>query len=213
VISECLVVEFRVTGDECPLAAASRETGATIDARPPLRREDGYALLHFSTADERVCEVLDADDDIRYLHGSRADARSNYRCLSKRRCVVHELIDEGFLVESVHYQGGTERHVGAVVGHDVLEGVLEAAGSTVGVSIERISPLGDDEEDDGSVASRWDFTPAQAAAVEVAYELGYFQVPRAVTASDVADELGISKSAFLERLRRAQATLFRQILE
>jgi predicted DNA binding protein len=29
----------------------------------------------------------------------------------------------------------------------------------------------------------------------------------------VADELGISKSAFLERLRRAQATLFRQILE
>lgn len=209
-VPECLVVEFRVTGDDCPLADATRKAGSRVDARPPLRRDDGYALLHFSTTDEAVGDLLNADDRVRYLHGSRAETRLNYRCLSKRRCVVHDLVDLGFLVESVHYRSGVEKYAGAVVGHDVLEGVLEAAGDTVGVSIERISPLGD--EGDDPIAKRWDLTPAQEEAVRIAFALGYFEVPRAVTASDVADELGISKSAFLERLRRAQQALLAQVL-
>jgi predicted DNA binding protein len=41
--------------------------------------------------------------------------------------------------------------------------------------------------------------------------MGYFAVPRESTATEVADEIGISKSAFLERLRRGQAGLFRQL--
>jgi predicted DNA binding protein len=209
-IPECLVVEFRVTGDECPLADASRTVGATIDARPPLRRADGNTLLHFSTTDPEVGEVLDGDDRVRYLHVSKADDRYNYRCLSKQRCTVDDLVDVGFLVESTHHEHGVERYAGAVVGHDVLEGVLEAAGETVGVSIERISPLGDDG--DRAVAKRWNMTPAQEEAVTAAFELGYFEVPRAVTASDVADQLGVSKSAFLERLRRAQGSLLGQVL-
>lgn len=210
-IAECLVVEFRVTGDDCPLADASRETGAVIDAQPPLRRGDGYALLHFSSADPAVGEALDGDDRIRYLHGSETRDRHTYRCLSKHTCIVHELVDEGFLAESLHFRGGSERHVGAVVGHDVLQGVLEAAGEAVGVSIERISPLGGDGDE--TVAQRWDLTPAQEEALRLAWNLGYFEVPRAVTASEVADELDVSKSAFLERLRRAQNSLLDQMLD
>ncbi len=41
--------------------------------------------------------------------------------------------------------------------------------------------------------------------------MGYFSVPREATASDVAEELGISKSAFLERLHRAERSMFTQI--
>lgn len=210
-ISECLVVEFGVTGDDCPLAAATREAGARADARPPLRRSDGYTLLQFSTGTRAVGRRLDDDDRIRYLHRTRTDDRHTYRCLSKHRCVVHELIDAGFLVESVRFRGGTEHHVGAVVGHGVLEGVLTAAGGAVGVELRRISPL--DAEGDGAVARRWDLTPAQAEAVRTAHRMGYFEVPRAVVAGDVAAELGISKSAFLERLRRAQAAMAELVVE
>ncbi len=92
----------------------------------------------------------------------------------------------------------------------MLEGVLEAAGEAVGVGIERISPLG--EEDDTPVARRWDLTPAQEAALRAAHEAGYFAVPRRADASEVAATLDISKSAFLERLRRGQASLFEQLL-
>lgn len=210
-IAECLVVEFRVTDDACPLAEASEAVPEPIDAAPPLLRADGNSLLRFSTPGETVGEVLDADDRIRYLHRAATDDLQTYRCLSKRRCVVHELIDQGFLVESVRYQDGDEKHVGAVVGEDVLRGVLEAAGETVGVQLERISPLG--EEGDAAVDSRWNLTPAQSEALEVAYEMGYFEVPKRANAAEIAAEVGISKSALLERLRRGQATIYEQILD
>jgi predicted DNA binding protein len=211
VIEECLVVEFRVTGDDCPLATATRNTGETVDARPPQSRSDDNVLLRFSAdADaEDFAAALDADDRVRYLHVSRADGRVNFRCLSKHPCVVHRLTDAGFMIESIQYREGTERYVGAVVGYDVLEGVLEAAGEAVGVTLERVYPLG--SEDETAVARRWDVTPAQQAALERAYEMGYFAVPRDADAADVAAALGISKSAFLERLRRGQAALFAQV--
>ena len=207
-LSECLVVEFRVTYDGCPLAEASRATETAIEAAPPLRRGDGYALLRFS-APAAVGEALDADDRVRYLHRAETDEAYTYRCLSKARCVVHRLIDEGFLVESIGYRDGVERHVGAVVGQDVLDGVLAAAGEAVGVRLERVSPLR--EEGETGVDARWDLTPAQAEALEIALEMGYFEVPKAVTAEVVATELDLSKSALLERLRRGQAALLRQV--
>lgn len=208
-IAECLVVEFRVTGDGCPLADASAVAGATIDAAPPLLRRDSYTLLRFSTPDGAVGETLDADDRIRYLHHATTDGRRTFRCLSKAPCVVHRLVDEGFLVDSIQYRGGEERHVGAVVGHDVLRGVLEAAGEAVGVELAGVSPLG--EEGDRPVEGRWNLTTGQAEALETAYEMGYFEVPKAATAADVAAELGVSQSAFVERLRRGQAAVFRQL--
>jgi predicted DNA binding protein len=206
---ECLVVEFRVTGDDCPLADASRAEAAAIDAVPPLFRGDGNALIRASTPDPAVGERLDADDRVRYLHGSQIDGRHNYRCLSKDPCVVHELVDEGFLVESIHHREGVERHVGAVVGYDVLDAVLAAAGERVGVSLERVTTLG--EEGDAPVAQRWNLTPAQEEAIRAAVAAGYFTVPRSATAADVAADIGISKSAFLERLRRGQGSLFEQL--
>jgi predicted DNA binding protein len=210
-IAECLVVEFAITSDDCPLAVATRETGARVDGQPPLLRQDGNALLHVSTPDEAVGDHLDGDDRIRYLHRSRTDDSYTYRCLSKQPCILHDLVDAGFLPESVHYEDGRERHVGAVVGYDVLEGVLAAAGDAVGVTLERVSTLGDVGET--PVAERWNLTPAQGEAVRTAYDLGYFEVPRAVTAGEVADQLDISKTAFLERLHRAEAALFEQVLQ
>lgn len=210
-IDECLVVEFAVTGDDCPLAEASRETGTRIDCQPPQHRDDGYTLLRFSAPAENggLIDVLDEDDRIRYLHVSTTDGKQNFRCLSKHACVVHELTNVGFMAESVRYHDGNAKFTGAVVGHDVLQGVLEAAGETVGMRLERVHQLG--SEDEEVVAQRWDVTPAQERALRTALESGYFSVPRETTASDVADELGISKSAFLERLHRAERSMFSQI--
>lgn len=50
-------------------------------------------------------------------------------------------------------------------------------------------------------------TDAQREALRVAYELGYFEVPRGASLADVADELGVGASALSERLRRAQSHL------
>lgn len=211
-IEECLVVEFRVTGDDCPLAAATRRTGTVVDANPPQLRRDGNVLVQCSTSDTdaaALADELDEDDRLRYLHAATVDDRVNFRCLSKHPCVVQRLTDAGFMLESMRYDDGEERYTGAVVGRDVLEGVMEAAGETVGVTLQRIYPLGSEEE--GAVADRWPFTTAQEEALRTAHDLGYFEVPRDVDAGEVAEALGVSKSAFLERLRRGQAAMFGQL--
>jgi len=209
-IDECLAVEFAVEGDDCPLATATRTANTRVDARPPQLRDDGNVLLQFTAApSDQLREALDTDDRIRYLHVARTDGRETYRCLSKHPCVVYQLISSGCIVESLRYENGRALVSGAVVGREVLRGVMERAGQTVGVTLRRAYLLESDAEE--APAQQWDVTPKQAACIRTALEMGYFSVPRDVTAADVAAELGISKSAFLERLHRAERTLFRQL--
>lgn len=48
---------------------------------------------------------------------------------------------------------------------------------------------------------------SQRTALLTAYELGYFEVPRTASQTDVADRLGISSQSVSERLRRGTARL------
>ena len=57
-----------------------------------------------------------------------------------------------------------------------------------------------------------ELTAPQREALLLAYEMGYFDEPRTATLSDVADELGISRQAVANRLRRGHRTLIRQTL-
>lgn len=210
-IDECLIAEFLVDGDDCPLARASSAADVRITVQPPQLRSDGNVLLRFSApAGTALAASLDNDDDIRYLHVASAGDRDNFRCLSKHPCVVHDLVDEGFLVESMQYEHGRATMTGAVVGHDVLQGVMERAAETVGVTLRRLHPLSTEEED--AIGQGYGLTPAQETALRTAFEMGYFAVPKRCTASEVAGALEISKSAFLERLRRGQSTLFDALL-
>lgn len=207
---DCLTVEFEIQGDDCPLAEATRATGTKVEALPPQLRYDGNVLLQFSApADEDLAAVLDADDRLRYLHVATGGPRDTFRCLSKHPCVVHELVSTGCIVESLTYEAGRARVDGAVVGRDVLAMVMERAGETVGVTLRQVSVL--EREAEPSPGQGADLTPKQEACLRAAVEMGYFEIPRAADASDVAEALGISKSAFLERLRRAQRTLFERL--
>lgn len=211
-IADCLVAEVRIEGDDCPLAAATRDVDVSLDCNPPLLRFDGNALLRFSAPEhDGLAATIDDDSRVRYLHRSRGGGRETYRCLSLSPCVVHELVDAGFMIEGLTYRDGRAFVTGTVVGQEILRSVLERAGETVGTRLERLYAL--DPGDDTPIARRWDLTPAQEAALEQAVAMGYFTVPREVTASDVAAELDISKSAFLERLRRGQHTLLSQLFD
>ena len=55
-------------------------------------------------------------------------------------------------------------------------------------------------------------TPEQHDALVTAVNAGYFSVPRATTAEDVSDSLGISANAFSQRIRRGSETLIRSAL-
>ncbi|WP_396611271.1 helix-turn-helix domain-containing protein [Haloferax sp. S1W] len=50
-------------------------------------------------------------------------------------------------------------------------------------------------------------TDRQQEALRIAYERGYFDIPRRTSLEDIAAELGVSPSSASERLRRAQTRL------
>jgi len=53
-------------------------------------------------------------------------------------------------------------------------------------------------------------TDEQRETLLLAYERGFFDIPRRATAADLATELGVSRQAVSERLRRGYATLVEQ---
>lgn len=61
--------------------------------------------------------------------------------------------------------------------------------------------------------SKHPLTARQREAVAVAFDAGYFEVPRGVALQDVADELGVSQQAASERLRRAMYHLAAEVVE
>lgn len=60
-----------------------------------------------------------------------------------------------------------------------------------------------DDGEDGLVG----LTPKQQELLTVAYQEGYFDVPRGISQNELADRLDVSKSAISQRLRRAIAEL------
>ncbi|WP_247004910.1 helix-turn-helix domain-containing protein [Halosolutus gelatinilyticus] len=67
----------------------------------------------------------------------------------------------------------------------------------VSVSVEHLRVS--DDEDDGVIA----LTDKQQELLAVAHEEGYFEVPRGISQDELAERLGVSKSAVSQRLRRA----------
>jgi predicted DNA binding protein len=55
-------------------------------------------------------------------------------------------------------------------------------------------------------------TGKQHEALELALDRGYFAVPREISATELADEVGISRQAFSRRLQRAQQSVFTNLL-
>ncbi|MFB6096176.1 MAG: helix-turn-helix domain-containing protein [Haloferacaceae archaeon] len=78
----------------------------------------------------------------------------------------------------------------------------------VTVSLQRLyrDQTGDDD------GQPYELSPKQRTALEEAYRLGFFDVPRSVSLSEVADTLEVSEQAVSERLRRATGALVEQTL-
>jgi predicted DNA binding protein len=89
--------------------------------------------------------------------------------------------------------------------------VLNALEARFGaVRVEQYADVGDTESTDDPLAG---LTDRQREVLTAAYRAGYFEYPREQSASDVADQLDVSRPTFQEVLRAAERNLFAETLD
>lgn len=111
-----------------------------------------------------------------------------------------ELLREG-AVTAAYLEPDGIRVAATVSCRDILTQVFQHLRSNdLSVSVDQLRYRPPDADDA-------DLSEKQFEALTTAHEMGYFDDATCVTQREVADELGISRSAFSERLRRAERQL------
>lgn len=91
---------------------------------------------------------------------------------------------------------------------EVLQRALDQFSSGLGVSVERVGGLHTSPE---TVVAQ--LSPRQREAVEVGFELGYYQHPREATHEDIADQMDCAPHTVTAHLQKAEAKILAALLE
>jgi hypothetical protein len=174
---------------------ACRGNGAIVQVEVETRiDEERLDALDYVDQWERVAEI---DGGYLYVIGFTALDLSNE---------ITEYADDlvGACDPNVNERGASMSLVGS---QDTIRGVINEYMSS-GVSPE-LRKLG---EYDGPDRPMEQLTDRQRHALQVAYEEGYYEVPRNASTEDVAAEVGIDPSTVAEHLQRAERNLLTQHL-
>ncbi|MFC4246985.1 helix-turn-helix domain-containing protein [Natribaculum luteum] len=205
-------VQLEVRGaSTCPVSSISEDfeiESLTFGQRTPSE-EEVVGELTVANADVAVESPL-ADEVF------TDESRSIYRYTHDNGdCPCVRVPEHGCPVRDLHAKQG--RLVLSFITPDIdtLQTVItDLRSRAAGVTICRLTRSGLDDGDQSLLfVDRNEFTDRQYEVLETAHRMGYFESPKRATAEDVADELGISASTFVEHLSVAQTKLLDQVLE
>ena len=177
------------TGDSgCPIVTEADEA-AEVAVHP--------------VGDECVVDVTTPDGDVRSGTGEVGDD-----------CLCHAFSRLGYAPHFRRVEDGTVLVTAYVDDRDAVRRLVEALRGVVDrVRLVRLAVV---EGADATEQVTFDLsalTPKQRRGLELAVVRGYFDDDRDVRLSELADELGISKSALSQRLRTAQAKLVTNVFD
>lgn len=187
-----------------------------VDAR--LEVEQAYAtdpehpiLFVWVTCDDQdaFADAMDGDPTVRHVHLlSEVDGRRLYRVQVTEAVetvlypVWVELGGEGIMAE--FRDGRWHSRIRFPDRGALREYESYVTDNDLSFELHRIY---DASEEMGAPSAAAEITEQQRETLLLAYERGFFDIPRRVTAAELAEELGVSRQAVSERLRRAYATL------
>lgn len=209
-----IYVELEVSHPDLPLAALMEQIPAAtleFEFQPASTALTGGFLTIAGTDLAAVKSALEADPTVdETLLLGLIDSRLVYR-ITVVDCVPllpPDATDRGIRVLHV----GTENAAWRLRLHCPDRSVLEALRQHYhdnGVSF-RVKRLHDARTTRGAPSVT--MSPVHRETLTIAYEMGYFDVPRNATQSELAERLGLSRSGVSQRLRRATAALVEQLL-
>ena len=204
-----VVCEFELVSAAMPLTTVAADFDAVLRVVDVISGTHGPPALVFSAPEvdaDRLESRLEASASLGdFVQLESGLMESQYRVALAETGVddiYRQLVDR-----RTHPTGATVRARGWKVRAQFadrtdLAAFREACQETdVGFRLLRLSEGRANGSDD------YGLTSAQHEAVLVAFEMGYFEVPRDATLSDIAAELDTTTSALSERLRRGQRQL------
>ena len=179
---------------------------AGIEALEGAYREPTYCadcLVRNDCGADCETQLLDRSSDelVVYTYWDRTDV-----CTSVPHLAL-EYLGEGLLFET--YREGRRYRWRIVLGRDApvgdfFDALADEVGECAGIEMLRLTDLDPDREEDDAEPS----LPAeQRAALQAAVEYGYYETPRRMDLSELAEKLDVPRSTLSYRLRRAEASL------
>ena len=209
------IVEFTFPVNEFALSE-------TLDRRPEMEFEVDRVVAHdrdevapFITATrgefEGLTEILESDTSVKEVELlAEADGERFYRLVWNEDAAIvgYMVLEQGATIQKAT-AGGGQWHLRALFpDRSGITATDTYARETHGVTfnIERIYGV------DTLSQARYNLTDDQHEALVEGAKRGYYDVPRGVTADELADEFGISHQALSERIRRATKNLVESAL-
>jgi predicted DNA-binding protein (UPF0251 family) len=197
-------VAFEAPAD-CPVARFATTAGVDIDGVSTSIGADDPPVTEFLVEADAAA---DHDPVFSYGHADlyrvTHDGDCPCRCLGSFDCPVHQYTVADGELTLVFHAGG----------FDQLQAAMATLRERYAVDVRRLlHPPLEGRPEERRFVNRGKLTDRQLEALRTAYESGYFQRPRRANATDVAEELGISRSTFAEHLAAAQRKLFEDVLD
>jgi predicted DNA binding protein len=208
------IAELQVPAEEFALAATfSRVSDVIFEAERIVADPDNRITpFVWALSETPVEDALAADPSVANV--THLSTRNDERLYQMEwtddiSLVLHLLREQEATILSARATHDTWQLRVHVPERERLEGMIEFChDNDLTIAIEGIYEMGGSAD---AEVGRHTLTEDQHEALRLATKHGYYEVPRQITVTDLADALGISQSTFSERIRRAQGALNRSV--
>jgi len=192
------------------------DEGVTVDVDSVVQLDDGTHLEYWTTTHQdphrllETVEQLPTKLDAELL--STVDDTHRFEVHGASESLFGVLEEFGVVAKCATYDAdGLE--VVAQFPADVDTGAIAEAVQSVYPSLELVEGYTVETVSDFRERIRERLTPRQQTVLQMAYFGGYYEQPRHRTGDELAGQLGITRQAFHDHLRKAHATVFEALIE
>lgn len=211
------IIEFRIPTDQFALAHVATTVSKLHVAAEPFVAQNTDSVLPFmrvTTDDFEAFETAAAEDpsieslsNLAGLDGERL-YRIHWSTTIEHRLQL--LLEKGGVITTASMSTPTDFWEVQLMSpeHDMLSEIYESCEKNgLSLTIDAIYELSHDEH------SQHGLTDSQQTTLRKAAEMGYYEIPRTTSLSELADELDVSHQSLSERLRRAHGNLIDRTLD